>query len=63
MKKIYKYSLPVQEKFMLSLPVGADIIRVVDRYDLAGNTHNYLLDYDWPLRPRSLTRNVPQALL
>ena len=30
MKKIFKYSLPVQEKFMLELPSGAEIIRVDD---------------------------------
>lgn len=34
-----------------------------DRYDLAGNTKNHLLDYDWPLRQRSLTRNVPQKMI
>lgn len=31
-----------------------------DRFDLEGNTHNYELDYDWPMRPRSAERNVPQ---
>lgn len=30
MKSIYKYSLPVQEKFSLELPAGANIIRVED---------------------------------
>lgn len=30
MKSIFKYSLPVQEKFQLDLPAGADIIRVDD---------------------------------
>ena len=30
MKTIYKYSLPVQEKLVIELPVGADIIRVDD---------------------------------
>ena len=30
MKAIYKYSLPVQEKFELSLPAGAQILRVED---------------------------------
>lgn len=33
-----------------------------DRYDLEGNTHNYLLDYDWPMRKRGRERNVPQKL-
>lgn len=30
MNKIYKYSIPVKEKFELTLPVGASIIRVED---------------------------------
>ena len=30
MKAIYKYSLPVQEKFVIELPAGAQIIRVDD---------------------------------
>lgn len=33
-----------------------------DRYDLAGNSHNFLLNYDWPMRERTLARNVPQHL-
>ena len=33
-----------------------------DRYDLEGNAKNYLLDYDWPMRPRSMARNVPQHM-
>lgn len=32
-----------------------------DKYDLIGNSHNYLLDYDWPMRARGLDRNIPQA--
>jgi hypothetical protein len=30
MKKIFKYSLPVQEKYVIELPIGAKIIRVED---------------------------------
>lgn len=33
-----------------------------DRYDLEGNSRNYDLDYDWPTRPRSESRNVPQEI-
>jgi hypothetical protein len=33
----------------------------LDRYDLIGNSHNYLLDYNWPMRERKITRNVPQS--
>lgn len=29
-KKIFKYSLPVQEKYVLELPIGAKILRVDD---------------------------------
>lgn len=29
------------------------------RFDLAGNSRNPLLDYDWPIRERSIDRNVP----
>lgn len=30
MKTIYKYSIPVQEKFTIELPIGATILRVDD---------------------------------
>lgn len=33
-----------------------------DKYDLAGNAHNHLLEYDWPMRMRKPTRNVPQQM-
>lgn len=33
-----------------------------DRYDLIGNSHNHMLHYDWPMRPRAITRNPPQRL-
>ena len=32
-----------------------------DKYDLAGNSHNYLMEYDWRMRPRGLDRNIPQS--
>lgn len=32
-----------------------------DRYDLLGNSHNHLLDYDWPMYERKQFRNIPQA--
>lgn len=31
------------------------------KYDLKGNTHNYLLDYNWEMRPRQKARNVPRV--
>lgn len=33
-----------------------------DKYDLEGNSRNYLLDYDWKLRQRNESRNIPQKL-
>jgi len=34
-----------------------------DKYDLKGNSKNYLLDYDWEMRDRALERNIPQGLV
>lgn len=31
------------------------------RYDLIGNSHNYLLDYDWPMVSRDVLRNQPNG--
>lgn len=31
-----------------------------DRFDLSGNSYNYLIRPDWPMRPRTPIRNVPQ---
>lgn len=33
-----------------------------DKYDLSGNTHNYLIDYDWNMRQRKEQRNIPQLI-
>lgn len=33
-----------------------------DRYDLKGNSHNYLLNYNWKMRDRQIERNIPQRL-
>lgn len=32
-----------------------------DKYDLLGNSHNYLLDYNWEMKQRSDERNIPQS--
>ena len=32
-----------------------------DRYDLRGNSHNYLLDYSWEMKDRKAHRNDPIA--
>lgn len=33
-----------------------------DRYDLEGNSHNYLLNYNWQMRKRNENRNIPQLI-
>lgn len=33
-----------------------------DKYDLEGNTTNYLLNYNWKMRPRGDHRNIPQEI-
>lgn len=32
-----------------------------NKYDLQGNSHNYLFDYDWEMKPREVTRNQPST--
>lgn len=32
-----------------------------DKYDLVGNSHNYMLDYNWDMKPRRTERNIPQS--
>lgn len=32
-----------------------------DKYDLEGNSHNHLIDYNWPMQKRSASRNIPQS--
>ncbi len=32
-----------------------------DKYDLSGNSHNYLINYDWEMKERKAERNVPQT--
>lgn len=34
-----------------------------DKYDLIGNSHNYLMDYNWDMRERKQERNIPQSIL
>jgi len=33
----------------------------LDKYDLLGNSKNYLLDYDWDMQQRKNKRNIPQS--
>lgn len=32
-----------------------------NKFDLIGNSHNYLLNYNWPMKPRRSERNVPHS--
>lgn len=32
-----------------------------DKYDLIGNSHNYLIDYNWEMKQRAIERNIPQT--
>jgi hypothetical protein len=34
-----------------------------DKYDLVGNSHNYLLNYAWEMKERKDDRNIPQSKL
>lgn len=34
-----------------------------DKYDLIGNAINYDLDYKWQMKPRNITRNIPQSTI
>jgi len=32
-----------------------------DKYNLIGNSHNYMLRYNWDMKPRKAKRNIPQT--
>lgn len=34
-----------------------------DKYDLIGNSHNYLLSYNWEMKQRNERRNIPQSII
>lgn len=34
-----------------------------DKYDLSGNSHNYLIDYNWEMKERKIERNIPQTVI
>lgn len=33
-----------------------------EKFNLEGNTHNYLLNYNWDMKPRKKSRNIPYSL-
>ncbi|MGK0447562.1 MAG: hypothetical protein ACJA2M_001339 [Polaribacter sp.] len=53
----------VSETKGLTLRTFIKVSFSLDKYDLKGNSKNYLLDYDWEMRDRALDRNIPQGLV
>ena len=52
----------VSDKEIEGMRTFAKVSFSIDKYDLIGNSKNYLLDYDWQMRERGLKRNIPQKL-
>ena len=52
----------VNDNKSLCLRTFAKISFSKDKYDLIGNSNNYLLDYKWNMRSRNIDRNIPQKL-
>ena len=52
----------VSDKEIEGMRTFAKVSFSTDKYDLIGNSKNYLLDYDWQMRERVLKRNIPQKL-
>ena len=52
----------VSENDDSSLRTFVKISFSTNKYDLLGNSKNYLIDYDWKMRSRELYRNIPQKL-
>jgi hypothetical protein len=53
----------VSETKGLTLRTFVKVSFSLDKYDLKGNSKNYLIDYDWEMRDRALDRNIPQGLV
>lgn len=51
----------VSEKLFTGTRCFVKISVSKNKYDLQGNSHNYLFDYDWNMKPRELTRNQPST--
>jgi hypothetical protein len=52
----------VSETKKLTLRTFVKVSFSLDKYDLKGNSKNYLLDYDWVMLERKIERNIPQTL-
>lgn len=49
----------------VSTPMLRTFLKVTfsrDQFNLLGNSHNHLLDYDWPMYERTVVRNMPQKV-
>jgi hypothetical protein len=53
------HRLPVQDKSGFRTFVKFSVSK--EKYNLQGNAHNYLIDYDWDMKPREITRNPTTA--
>lgn len=51
----------VSEKLFTGTRCFVKISVSKNRYDLQGNSHNYLFNYDWDMKPREVTRNQPSS--
>lgn len=51
----------VSEKLFTGTRCFVKISVSKNKYDLQGNSHNYLFDYDWGMKPREVYRNQPSS--
>ncbi len=51
----------VSEIVKLTLRTFVKVSFSSDKYDLKGNSKNYLLDYNWEMKDRKIERNIPQT--
>jgi len=60
--RLDQYSIhKVNEEIEEGLRTFVKISFSKDKYDLEGNSHNYELDYNWEMKPRNKSRNIPQT--
>jgi hypothetical protein len=52
---VHRCAQPATEGYRTFVKISASR----DRYNLTGNAHNYLFDYDWPMVERKASRNHP----
>lgn len=52
---VHRPAKPVAERFRTFVKISVSR----ERYNLIGNAHNYLFDYDWPMVERQASRNHP----